>query len=57
MAFLTIEDDTCILDSVVVFPRIKEKYKYILYEGNNLIFCGYVNKNDSSLIVENVHEV
>lgn len=57
MSFLTIEDDTCILDSVIVFPKIKEKYKYILYEGNNLIFCGYVNKNDSSLIIEKIHEL
>lgn len=57
MAFLTIEDDTCILDSVIVFPTIKDKYKYILYEGNNLIFCGYVNKNDSSFIIEKIGEI
>jgi DNA polymerase III alpha subunit len=57
MAFLTIEDETAILDSVIVFPTVKEKYKYILYEGNNLIFCGYVNNNDSSFIVEQIHEI
>lgn len=57
MSFLTIEDETAILDSVIVFPKIKEKYKYVLYEGNNLIFCGYVNEKDSSLIVEKIHEV
>jgi len=56
MSFLTIEDETAILDSVIVFPKVKEKYKYILYEGNNLIFCGYVNNNDSSFIVEQIHE-
>lgn len=56
MSFLTIEDDTATLDSVIVFPKIKEKYKYILYEGNNLIFCGYVNNNDSSFIIEQIHE-
>lgn len=57
MSFLTIEDDTCILDNVIVFPKVKEKYKYILYEGNNLIFCGSVSKKDSSFIVEKIHEL
>ena len=57
MSFLTIEDDSAILDSVIIFPTVKEKYKYILYEGNNLIFCGYVNNNDSSFIIEQIHEI
>lgn len=57
MSFLTIEDETAILDSVIIFPTIKEKYKYIIYEGNNLIFCGYVNQNDTSLIIEQIHEI
>jgi DNA polymerase III alpha subunit len=57
MSFLTIEDDTCILDSVIVFPKIKEKYKYILYEGNNLIFCGTVSEKDTSFIVDTIHEI
>lgn len=57
MSFLTIEDDTCILDSVIVFPKIKDKYKYILYEGNNLIFCGSVGDNDNSFIVNKIHEI
>jgi len=57
MSFLTIEDETCILDSVIVFPSVKEKYKYILYEGNNLIFCGSVSGDDTSFIVNKIHEV
>lgn len=57
MSFLTIEDETAILDGVIIFPTIKEKYKYIIYEGNNLIFCGYVNQNDSSFIIEQIHEI
>lgn len=57
MSFLTIEDDTCILDSVIVFPKVKDKYKYILYEGNNLIFCGSVSENDTSFIVNQIHEI
>lgn len=57
MAFLTIEDESAILDSVVMFPKVKEKYKYILYEGNNLVFCGSVNNNEDSLIVEKIYEI
>jgi len=57
MSFLTIEDDTCILDSVVVFPKIRQKYKYILYEGNNLIFCGSIAKHETSLIVDKIYEI
>lgn len=57
MSFLTIEDDTCSLDSVIVFPTVKEKYKYILYEGNNLIFCGTVAGKDDSFIVNAIHEI
>lgn len=57
MSFLTIEDETASLDSVIIFPNIKEKYKYVLYEGNNLIFCGYVNNNDSSFIIDQIHEI
>ncbi len=57
MAFLTVEDESGILDSVVVFPKVKEKYKYILYEGNNLVFCGSVSKNDDSLVVDKIYEI
>ena len=57
MAFLTIEDESGILDSVILFPTVKEKYKYILYEGNNLVFCGNVNNHEDSLIVEKIHEI
>lgn len=57
MSFLTIEDETAALDSVIVFPTVKEKYKYVLYEGNNLIFCGSINNNDSSFIIDQIHEI
>ncbi|MQF98124.1 MAG: hypothetical protein FI729_01140 [SAR202 cluster bacterium] len=56
MAFLTIEDNTCSLDSVVVFPEARDKYQYILYEGNNLLLCGDVAK-DNSFIVNKIHEI
>ena len=57
MSFLTVEDDPCLLDGVIIFPKVKDKYKYILYEGNNLIFCGSVKKNETSLIVEKIYEI
>lgn len=57
MSFLTIEDETCILDGVIVFPKVKEKYKYILYEGNNLLFCGSVSGHDNAFIVDKIHEI
>ena len=57
MSFLTIEDETALLDGVIVFPKTKRKYKYILYEGNNLIFCGSVSKTDTSFIVDKIHEI
>lgn len=56
MAFLTIEDNTCCLDSVVVFPETRDKYQYIIYEGNNLLLCGDVSK-DNSFIVNKIHEI
>lgn len=57
MSFLTIEDDTCMIDNVVIFPKVREKYKYILYEGNNLIFCGSTGGKDNSFIVDTIHEI
>jgi len=53
---LTIEDATCSLDSVIVFPDTRDKYQFILYEGNNLMLCGDVEK-DSSFIVNKIHEI
>ena len=56
MSFLTIEDMTCSLDSVIVFPDARDKYQFILYEGANLMLCGEVEK-DNSFIVEKIHEI
>jgi len=58
MSFLTVEDESCTLDSVIVFPDVRDKYKYILYEGNNLLLYGSVKGgNDSSFIVDKIHEI
>ena len=57
MAFLTVEDETCSLDGVIVFPEARAKHKYILYEGNNLVLCGSVSKGDHSFIVNTISEI
>ncbi len=56
MSFLTIEDSTCSIDNVVIFPEAREKYQYVIYEGNNLLLCGEIQKNNS-FIVDKVHEI
>ena len=56
MCFLTLEDDTCSIDNVVVFPETTEKSKYILDEGLNLLFCGEVEK-EGSFIINKIHEI
>jgi DNA polymerase III alpha subunit len=57
MSFLTIEDETCSLDSVIVFPKTRDKYQYVLYEGNNLVFCGSISDKDDSFIVNKIYEI
>ncbi len=57
MAFLTLEDESCAIDSVVIFPEAKKKYDYLLYEGANLMFCGEVTKQDNSFIIQKIHEI
>jgi len=57
MAFITVEDETCLLDGVILFPDNREKYKYILYEGNNLVLCGAITKADNSFIVNRIYEI
>ena len=56
MSFLTVEDETCSIDSVVIFPKERKQKEFLLYEGNNLLFCGEV-KQDGSFIVEKIHEI
>ena len=56
MSFLTVEDASCSLDSVIVFPDTREEFKFILYEGNNLMLCGEVERGNS-FIVNKIHEI
>jgi DNA polymerase III alpha subunit len=57
MCFVTIEDDTCSVDNLVIFPVTYKEYEFVLYEGNNLLFCGKISKNGDSFIVDKIHEI
>lgn len=56
MAFVTGEDQYGILDSIILFPEVWEKYKTHIFEGNVLVFTGKKSKNKDSLIVEKCFE-
>lgn len=58
MGFLTIEDSSSTLDSVVIFPEAYEKYKGVLHEGSTVVILGQISsKKDGSLIINKVSEV
>jgi DNA polymerase-3 subunit alpha len=52
MAFITIEDNTGIMDSMVLFPEAWNEYKHHIFNGNILIFVGNKTKNKDALVVE-----
>jgi DNA polymerase-3 subunit alpha len=52
MAFLTIEDQTGSLDSVIFFPDTYEAYKHHLFEENILVFSGSRAKTKDGFVVE-----
>lgn len=52
MAFVSIEDQYGILDSVIFFPEQLSKYRTHLFDGNILIFSGNKSKAKDGLIVE-----
>ena len=51
MAFVSIEDQFGILDSVILFPEQLETYRHHLYDSNVLVFCGNKSKTKDGLIV------
>jgi DNA polymerase III alpha subunit len=57
MSFLTIEDESCVLDNVVVFPLVRKQYEHCLYEGNNLLFCGATSRDKPGFVVEKIYEI
>lgn len=57
MAFLEASDDTGILNSIVVFNKCFEEYKYMIAEGNKVLLCGYRQKDKDSFIVDFVEQL
>jgi DNA polymerase III alpha subunit len=52
MAFVTLEDQYGILDSVIFFPEPYAKYKDHLFTGNILVFFGTRSKTKDGFVVE-----
>jgi DNA polymerase-3 subunit alpha len=52
MAFLYIEDQYGLLDSVILFPEKLTEYRNQLFLNNVLVFVGTKSKNKDTLIVE-----
>ena len=52
MAFISIEDQYGLLDSVIFFPEQLSKYRNHLFIGNILIFSGSRSKSKDGLIVD-----
>lgn len=58
MAFLSVEDSSAALDSVIIFPDTYIQFKPVLYEGNTVIIMGRPsNKRDGSLIIDKVCQI
>jgi DNA polymerase-3 subunit alpha len=55
MAFLSCEDNTGVLDNIILFPEEYNRFKDLLFDGNTIIIVGDASKNrDGSLIVKNM---
>jgi DNA polymerase-3 subunit alpha len=52
MAFLTVSDDTYIIDTVVVFASVFDKLAWIIEEGRPVLITG--RKNNGSLLVKSI---
>jgi len=56
MAFLNIEDESGILESVVLFSDKWEEFQNMLYAGNTVAVSGYKSKKDS-LVIQKVRQL
>lgn len=55
MAFLSINDGTAVVDSVVYFPEAYKKYRNQLFLGNIVIVKGTKSKNKDGLVAEKTY--
>ena len=54
MAFLSISDNTGVLDSVIIFPEAYRTYQNVLFNTNVVIIKGNRSKEKDSLIAEKI---
>ena len=57
MAFLTVSDMSCSMDSVTIFSEDWTKHKSLLYEGNVVLLKGMKDKNRGSFLIKNVQQL
>lgn len=57
MAILTIDDGTCTMSDVLVFPSQFEQLKSLINEGTNALFVGNKDKKTKSFIVQNIQSI
>ena len=58
MAFISAEDGSGGLDSIMVFPECYSKHKDLLVEGNTVLMAGEISKRENtSLIVNKVSQI
>lgn len=57
MAFLTIEDSTCSISDICVFPKDWAGFSSLLYEGAVVVISGEKDKKSGSLIVKKVVQI
>lgn len=58
MCFLTVEDGSGSIDSVILFPDDYENFKGLLFKGNTVLLIGEIEKRkELSFIVKNVIQI
>ena len=58
MAFVSAEDGSGELDSIMVFPECYRKHRDLLVEGNTVLMAGEISKRENtSLIVDKVSQI
>jgi len=55
MAFVTLQDNTGSIDSVIFFPETYKKYRNILFPGHVIIVQGSRSRNGDSFVVEKAY--
>ena len=57
MAFLSVSDGSCVVDTVVCFPDEWSEYQGLLQEGNTVLVQGERDKKKGGLIIKQVAQI